>query len=157
MSKPAIKGNGHWVQGTFSPVHREKYTGTWPISYRSRPELLVMKWMDSQPNVLKWSSESVVIPYRLSADDRLRRYFVDFSCDWRNADGTVTRLLLEYKPKHKTVPPEKGRKSDKTYINECMEYHMNQVKWANATAWAKTHGYRFMVISEDSIGLPVRQ
>ena len=141
------------MQGVFSPANRRKYEGAWPIMYRSRPELLIMKWMDSQPNVLKWSSESVVIPYRLSEDDRVRKYFVDFACDWKNADGSISKLLIEYKPKHKTLPPEKGRKSDKTYLHECMEYRMNQIKWQTANAWAKTHGYRFMVVSEDSIGL----
>ncbi len=155
MDKPRIQGNGYWVQGVFNPVHKRKYNGSWPITYRSRPELLVMKWMDSQRNVLRWSSESVVIPYRLSQDDRLRKYFVDFSCDWLNADGTVTKLLIEYKPKHKTVPPKKGRKSDKTYLNECLEYNMNQTKWKYANVWAQKHGYKFLVISEDSIGLPV--
>ena len=32
---------------------------------------------------------------------------------------------------------------------------MNQTKWKYATVWAQQHGYKFIVISEDSIGLPV--
>ena len=49
-------------QGIFKPRYPEKYKGTFPISYRSRWEFSCMKILDSNPNILTWGSESVVIP-----------------------------------------------------------------------------------------------
>ncbi|WP_370656660.1 TnsA endonuclease N-terminal domain-containing protein, partial [Klebsiella pneumoniae] len=61
----------------------------------------MMRWLDNHPDVVKWNSEEVVIPYFCNADGKKRRYFMDF---WaRFKDGQ--EFLFEVKPAKETKPP----------------------------------------------------
>lgn len=146
----------YYKQGVYPIKHKEKYVGTLPCIYRSSQEYCLMKWCDINDKVEKWSSESVTIPYRKPTDNKYHRYFVDFSVFYRNSDGSVQKYLLEYKPKKFTVRPEKTKRmSEKTYRYLCETYLINQAKWKAANEYARKHNAKFMVISEDSIGLTV--
>ena len=50
-------------KGKFRPSNPNKYKGDpTKVIYRSLWELKFMRWCDGNVNILKWSSEEVVIP-----------------------------------------------------------------------------------------------
>ena len=52
-------------KGRFKPKEYKKYKGDpTKVVYRSMWELRFMKYCDSNPSILEWSSEEIVIPYR---------------------------------------------------------------------------------------------
>ena len=66
-------------QGKFVPKNPSKYKGRVnDIVYRSSYELKFMNWADKNQDVLSWSSEEIVVPYKSPLDNRIHRYFVDF-------------------------------------------------------------------------------
>ena len=144
-----------YTQGRYVAKNPKKYTGSQPILYRSRPEYLIMRWMDNNPNVLSWASETDVVWYQKSLDKgRSHRYFLDFTCEYKNKDDSVTKLFIEYKPKKFLKKPEKTKRmSTKTYNYLCETWITNQEKWAAAKQYAEAHKGKFMVICEDSIGI----
>ena len=52
-------------KGTFDSFNPKKYVGERPIIYRSSWELKFMRLCEFNPEIIEWSSESVVIPYTL--------------------------------------------------------------------------------------------
>ena len=144
----------YYRQGVYPIRNKEKYRGKLPCIYRSSQEYYLMKWCDVNDRIVEWSSESIAIPYRKPTDNRYHRYFVDFHMVYRASDGSTQKYLLEYKPKKFTRRPEKtARMSQKTYNYLCETYMVNQAKWKAANEYAKKHGAKFMVLSEDTIGL----
>jgi hypothetical protein len=111
-----------------------------------------MRWADSNENVLNWGSEIVVIQYLYAVDKKVHRYFVDFAIKIRKSDGTTENLLIEIKPKCQTIPPKRKR-NEKTFILESLEWQKNQDKWNAATDWAKKNNFRFIVMTEDELGI----
>ena len=106
----AAKEN-QYTQGRYVALNPKKYVGTQPILYRSRPEFLIMRWMDLNENVVSWASESDVVWYQKSSDHgRSHRYFLDFTCEYKNKDGTTTKLYIEYKPKKFLKKPERTKR-----------------------------------------------
>ena len=72
--------------GKYKPKNPTKYTGdSSKVVYRSLWEKHCFKWCDNNPQVLKWSSEEVVIPYLWDVDKRYHRYFVDLKIKFRFA------------------------------------------------------------------------
>ena len=66
-------------KGKFRPQNRDKYKGNASnIQYRSGWELNFMKYLDRQPEVVRWSSEEIIIPYKSPIDGKWHRYFPDF-------------------------------------------------------------------------------
>ena len=63
-------------QGIFKPKNHTKFIGDKAV-YRSGLELKFFRFCDDNPNILKWSSENVVVPYIHPVDGRVHRYFVD--------------------------------------------------------------------------------
>ena len=98
-------------KGRFKPKHYNKYKGDpTKIIYRSLWERRFMKYCDDNPNILKWSSEEVIIPYRMD-DGSLHRYFPDFMIEYRDKDGNMQREIIEVKPKKQCSPPVRRKKS----------------------------------------------
>jgi hypothetical protein len=109
-----------------------------------------MRSLDSDPSVIHWSSEEVVIPYKSPVDGRYHRYFVDF---WvKKKDGTY---LLEVKPFHQTQPPKVAKKT-KRYINEVLTYGVNEAKWKAAQEYCADRGWRFQLLTEHELGIASR-
>lgn len=144
----------YYKQGSYVPVHKEKYTGTYPIFYRSNPEFLLMRWMDLNPKVIAWASESAIVNYKKPSDNKNHRYFIDFSCKFMGDSGKVVNLLIEYKPSKFVKKPEKTpRLSNKTYAGLCEKWIVNMAKWDAAHRYAKERGAKFVVITEKDLGL----
>jgi hypothetical protein len=112
-----------------------------------------MTWLDSNPNIINWASEELVVPYISPVDNRWHRYFPDFMVKVRQQDGKTKIMMLEVKPKKQTQPPKTPKRKTKQYINEVMTYGVNQAKWKYATDYCLDRGWEFRVITEDHLGL----
>ncbi|QLA10744.1 head completion protein [Shewanella phage Thanatos-2] len=138
--------------GGFMPTNHQKYKGDLrKIKYRSSWEKFVMSWLDTNPAVVRWNSEEVVVPYFSNADGKKRRYFMDFWC--RLQDGT--EYFFEVKPFKETQPPKPPAKltthAKKKYIDELYVYSVNMDKWKAAQAVAEKHNIKFRLITENSL------
>ncbi len=148
MNKKLGKKNKNFVQGIYKPKNSQKYIGSTPV-YRSMMELKAFRYLDNNPNVLSWSSESVVVPYISPADGRMHRYFVDLVAKLKSKDGTIKKLLIEVKPEKQTKPPtESANKKQKTMIYERYHFAINTAKWKAAQEWCKSKGYTFIILNE---------
>lgn len=139
------KNSTRYKQGFYKPINPEKYKGkVKQIVYRSSWELKMFFKMDRDEDVIQWSSEEVVIPYRSPKDNKYHRYYMDIWC--KKADGK--EYLYEIKPHSQTKPPVKGKKKEATFLNECLTYSVNKAKWDAAEAYAEKRGMEFLIITE---------
>lgn len=141
-------------RGKYRVVNAEKYEGDHTqVQYRSLWERQVFRWLDDNVNVIKWSSEEVVVPYRCKTDNKMHRYFVDIKVQFK---GGVT-YLIEIKPKKETIPPKVREKKTRGYLMEVMTYAKNISKWESATEYAKDRGWIFEIWTEQTIkGLGIK-
>ena len=138
-------------KGFFKPINPQKYKGNpTNIIYRSGLELKVMIRFDTDPQILEWSSEEIIIPYRCKTDNRIHRYFPDFVVKMKTKKGIET-FMVEVKPYKQTLPPKKGKKKKQTYINEVMTYAKNTSKWEMAEEYCAKRGWTFLKITEKDI------
>ena len=139
-------------KGKFTPINPQKYKGDpTNIIYRSSWEKRVMLWLDKHSQVVSWSSEEIVVPYKSPADGRFHKYFVDFYAQIRDKNGKLNSYLLEIKPKKQATEPEIKSRITKQYINEVVTYAINQAKWKAATEYCKDRGWEFKVLTEDHL------
>lgn len=137
----------------FSPKHPQKYTGDINnIIMRSSWETSFAGWCDRNPNVLKWSSEETIIPYRCPTDNRIHRYFVDFKITIRDVNGAISTYLIEVKPLKQVNPPVFPGKRTRKYLMESYTFIKNQAKWEAATNYCKDRGWTFKIITEKELG-----
>lgn len=147
-----------YMQGRYKLHHPEKYQGdSTDVVYRSSWELRLNRFLDLNPSVIKWSSEELVIPYWSHADQKMRRYFVDYVVQVQGASGTIKTFLVEVKPYSQTIQPKRGKKREKTYLKECYDWQVNQDKWAAATDYAKKHRMEFKIFDEYTLGIAKRK
>lgn len=148
----SLKKDSRFSQGLYKPINSEKYIGKKLPFYRSGLELKVFRLMDKNPNILKWSSESIVIPYINPVDKRAHRYFVDLVVLLRNKNNDSLKLIIEIKPHNHTLPPKiSAKKKKSTVLYENYQYQLNQAKWDAARKWATHHGYLFLVLTEKNL------
>jgi len=139
--------------GRFTPKNPKKYNGDYNnVIYRSSWEARVMKYLDENPNVIWWSSEELIIPYKNPVDQKIHRYFPDFVVKTKKKDGKVMTYVLEIKPEKQTKKPSQKRKTQR-YINEMVTYAINQEKWRAAEIFCYEHGWQFKIITEKDLGL----
>jgi hypothetical protein len=146
------KRTSKFKQGVFKPRCPDKYTGSHPILYRSSYELQTMRWLDNNPNVLSWGSESIIIPYSNPLTGRISRYFVDFNFTAKTNTGEIKKYLIEVKPSSQLAPPPTQKKHTKSLIRRRSEYIKNRAKWQAAQEWCAKKGYKFMFITEKHLG-----
>ena len=116
-------------KGKFRPSNPTKYKGDpTKVIYRSLWELKFMRWCDGNVNILKWSSEEVVIPYKSPIDNRYHRYFPDFYVKMKSSTGKIEERLIEVKPEKQVKGPTIQKKRTKKYIAEVYEFAKNQAK-----------------------------
>jgi hypothetical protein len=149
MAKFLNKKNQNYKQGIYRPQNPNKYRGTLPIIYRSGLELKSFRYLDNNPNVLTWGSESVVIPYQSPLDGRIHRYFVDIVASLKTKSGDIKKLLIEVKPEKQTRPPTiSNKKKQTTIIYERSQWAVNQAKWTAAKSWCDSKNYLFIILNE---------
>jgi len=141
-------------KGRFSPKNPKKYKGDpTNIIYRSLWELRVMKYLDTNENILQWASEEVAIPYISPVDNRYHRYFPDFIVLAKTKDGKTQTMMLEVKPKQQTKEPQVQKKRTRKYLTEVMTWGINQSKWKAAQEYCLDRGWIFKLITEDELGI----
>lgn len=145
--------------GTYTGKYRlknpEKYIGDADrVVYRSSWERASFLWCEKNPEVVKWVSEEVVIPYKCPTDkfkgkgSYIHRYFVDLYLEMKNGDI----IIVEIKPAKETRPPRKGKnRNKKRLVQETMTYMKNQAKWEAAEAFCKKHGWKFQIWTEKEL------
>ena len=112
-----------------------------------------MDYCDSKSSIVKWSSESTIIPYRYDVDNRIHRYFVDFKIIVQEKSNALETYLVEIKPSKKTKPPKKPKRQTKSYITESLDYVKNQNKWEYARKYAQERGWKFIILTEYDLGI----
>ena len=113
-----------------------------------------MSYLDTNLNVLEWSSEEIVITYISPVDNRYHRYFPDFLVKTKRKDGSIITQILEIKPKYQTFEPERRdtkRTPTKQFINEVMTWGVNSAKWEAAKEYCLDRGWEFKILTEDHI------
>lgn len=138
----------------YKPLFPEKYIGDpTQIVMRSSWETKFASWCDRNPNIIKWSSEETIIPYRCPTDSKIHRYFVDFKIQLRNKDGLIKTYLIEIKPSKQTQPPIYPGRNTQKYLTESMTFIKNQAKWEAASEYAKDRGWEFKIFTEHDLGM----
>lgn len=141
-------------KGYYKPINPKKYTGDpTNIIYRSSWERMCMVYFDTNPNVLEWGSEEVVIPYKSPIDGRYHRYFPDFLIKVKTNKGTTDTILIEVKPYAQTQPPKTRSRKTKKFINEVKTYGINMGKWNAAKDFCRDRKWKFQILTEKELGL----
>lgn len=139
--------------GRFTPSNPQKYMGDYKnIIYRSSWECRVMNWLDKNPDIISWASEELTIPYVSPKDGRWHRYFPDFLVKVRTREGQLKTMLLEVKPKYQTEEPAPQKRVTKKYINEVVNWGINQAKWKAAQEYCADRAWEFKVLTEEHLG-----
>ena len=143
----------------FTPRYTEKYKGSLPIVARSSWEMKAFRFLDLNPNVLKWGSESVVVLYQdptrpdpYTGKPSVHRYFIDLNMTMKDKFGKLHTYLVEIKPESQYLKPVQGKKKSKTFLNESVLWIRNVKKWEAATKFAKSKGWEFIILTEKEIG-----
>jgi len=142
--------NKNYRQGIFTPKNADKFIGTKAV-YRSGLELKFMRFCDNNPNVLKWSSENVVIPYISPIDGRVHRYFVDNFVVIKEGNQ-IKKYLVEIKPYKQTMSPTTKYRKREHLLYEQQMYSVNQAKWASAREFCAKKGLEFLILTEKDLG-----
>ena len=135
-----------FARGRFHLKNQEKYVGTKTPTYRSGWEHAFMRLCDEHPNVYKWASESIRIPYRHPLTGKYTIYVPDFFIVYADKEGRKHAELVEVKPKSQTTMESAGRSMGKK-----KQVVINYAKWEAASAYAKQNKIRFRVVSEDQL------
>lgn len=111
-----------------------------------------MMELDADPNVIRWSSEEVAIPYISPIDNRRHRYFPDFVVEMKE-NGEIVKIMVEIKPKHQTKPPSIQKKPTKKYINDVQTWGVNSAKWEAAEKYCDKNDMEFQILTEDNLNI----
>ena len=120
-------------------------------------ERMFFSFTDLNPNVLRWASESIPIPYISPLDNRQHTYYPDVYLEVKKSDGTIEKSLVEIKPNSECYPPkEPKKKNDKTmarYMKAMETYLVNQAKWEQAEMFCKENDISWKIMDEYSLGI----
>lgn len=148
MTRPKAR---KWI-----PKNPSKYVGDpTGIIARSSWEARAMTWFDQNPSIIKWNSEGLVIPYYSQADEKIRRYFVDFVVQIKNKAGEIKVYAVEVKPEKETLPPPPNRNRQQMF-EAVVTYQVNQDKWKHAREFCRSKGMDFIVLTEYDLGIKKR-
>jgi hypothetical protein len=135
-----------FAQGKYTPKNPEKYVGKHVPQYRSGWELTFMTFCDTNKSVLYWASEAIKIPYRHPFTGKPTNYIPDFFVVYQNKFGKKIAEMVEIKPKKQSIIESKVASA-----KDRMVVAINHAKWQAASAYCKSQGYAFRVITEDDL------
>ena len=144
-------------KGKFNPKHNHKYKGDpTNIIYRSLWELKLMSYLDSHPDIDKWSSEEFFIPYKSPIDGKYHRYFPDFWVKKKNGQC----MVIEVTPAKQTKPPDPKNKNktpsgriSRRYLNEVKTWGINEAKWKAAKEFCEDRRWQFKIMTEKELNI----
>lgn len=134
-----------YIQGYYKPVNPSKYIGNNIPKFRSSWEFTLMKFFDTNPNIINWASESIKIPYKNPFTGKYTVYVPDFVVTYVDAKGNQKAEIIEVKPAKETFLEKARSTQAKAAVA------LNTYKWAAAQAFAKQHGLGFRVMNENHI------
>jgi hypothetical protein len=134
----------------YNPKNTNKYVGNHQnIICRSLWERKFCKYLDSNDNIVRWSSEEIKIPYLSTIDNSVHFYYPDFVFEAKK-DQTLVTYMIEIKPEKQTKQP-KQRKNKKTYLQESIQFEINTCKWKAAKQYCQKNGWIFKILTEKDI------
>ena len=110
-----------------------------------------MLMFDDNPNVIRWASEELAIPYVSPVDRKRHKYFPDFLIEMRNRVGQIETVLIEVKTYKQTQVTQKPKRKTKTFENATKTYLINQAKWDAAKVVCENKGWAFRILTEREI------
>lgn len=134
-----------FAKGTYTVENTNKYAGASAPYYRSSWELAFMRMCDQHPNIVKWASEAIKIPYMHPVTGKYANYVPDFMIQYVDANGAGHVELIEIKPSNQTTMENANSRQQKASVI------INAAKWTAAQEWCQRRGIRFKVINEDQI------
>ena len=142
-------------QGFYKIINKEKYRGRAnKIIFRSGLELRYFRHFDTNPNILEWSSEEVVVPYISPKDGRRHRYFVDNYLKVKSSTGAIKEYLIEIKPlKFTNEPRKKKGQHQRTFQKEVLIWAVNDAKWKAAKKYCAKNGMEFLILTDNDLKL----
>ena len=140
-----MAGKRATTKGLFTPQFPQKYTGEYPIVYRSSWELEFMRYCDQHPGVMEWASEPVKIPYQNPLNGKQTVYIPDFLVTYLKSGGNKSTKLIEIKPMHEAMESHARNSQDVAVRLK------NEAKWGAATQWAGRRGIDFLVLTEGEL------
>lgn len=172
---------GNYSTGVFYPKHPEKclnYNGKMDfivdgkrvkekkITYRSSWELKVCNFCDKKSSILEWGSEVITLEYINQNDGKKHRYVTDFFIKVKRKSGEIVTFIVEVKPDCQSEhfdqfgrlvmpdpPKKKTQKSIANWQERCDIIRKNNSKWNYARDWCRKEGYKFIVLTENNIGV----
>ena len=150
MGSLNLQRNTNYKQGFFYPRNLDKFVGKENKAiYRSGLELEYFRILDKNPNVLKWGSEEVVVPYFF--ENKWHKYYVDLFVVFKFGES-VKKYFIELIPYAQTVEPKVSkRKKQMSMLYEAKQWAKNQAKWKAATDYAKKNGWEFHILTEKDL------
>lgn len=146
--KPILKKNTKYYQGYYKLKNPQKYVGD-PnnVIYRSGLEKRFLKYLDENPDIIKFTSEELVVPYVSPVDNRVHKYFIDMVIETVNGE----RFAIEVKPSSQTKQPQKPSKQTRRYLTECVTWSVNNAKWESATKFCQSRNMKFVILTEQHL------
>lgn len=138
-----------YKQGIYRPINVSKFIGN-TATYRSGLELRFFRFCDYNPNILKWASESIVVPYISPLDNKVHRYFVDNFIVVQEGKA-IKKYLVEIKPYKQTIPPSTKYRKQEHLLYEQAAWTVNQAKWLSAREYCSKHGFDFIILTEKEL------
>ena len=135
-----------YAQGIYTVKNQHKYVGKGKPTYRSGWELTFMIFCDTNDKIIKWASESIVIPYMHPFKGKRTNYIPDFFIVYQDKFGKMNAELIEIKPKAESIITEKVRNARQQAV-----IAINHAKWHSAKAFCKAQGMKFRVVTEDDL------
>lgn len=133
-------------QGIYKIKNVEKYIGTNTPKYRSSWEYTFMQFCDNNPNVEKWASESIKIPYKDPLTNKQTVYVPDFFIVYYDKNKNKHLEVIEIKPAKQTLREKVGKNP-----YDQAQYVKNLAKWQAASKWCEQQGITFRVMNENDI------
>lgn len=135
-----------YAQSQYRIKNPEKYMGNKTPYFRSSWEFAFMRFCDEHPNVLKWASEAIKIPYRNPFTGKYTVYVPDFFIAYLDTNGQQHNELIEVKPLNQTsIKEAKGNRLNQAHAA------LNEAKWTAARLWCKQNNVTFRIVSENDI------
>lgn len=136
------KQNSKYHQGYINPAQLKKYYDSCrnePVIYRSELELKFIQFCEGNPNIKKWASEPIAIPYFNKLASKERNYYPDYIIENEKGEKTI----VEVKPDEQTHRPSEN---DSRWLKE--QWITNVDKWTAAKKFADSNNMKFIIITE---------
>lgn len=134
-----------WHQGIFEPINKNKCMNAKPIRYMSGWERRIMQILDTNPCVIRWSSENIPIPYYHPIKKKECIYLPDLYVEIKDAKGIVHKYMYEVKPAKEAFTSRAKTRYDKISLL------VNMFKWKEAQKFCKRYGITFKILTEEQL------